>query len=335
LGSMGSNESGDSGVDLGRPHDEARSPIENLDPNIERLVESAGSVEAINTRPQQGAIDRQRNLVEATEHLERCRFLAGSDEIITPEEAADLEDYRLGLLAARQARLTNGTPVPIAAPVPIPPPMEQRRPTAMYNMREAVVLEKYIDVVLAERFREQARKPTFMATWDEVILPEALDLIKLRLINMHVELGLTREAADSWTPEGQTLLALAETICDLFGRPTRTETTVEINDFIYDFNFGFKLGDRSYEETSIQNFKKLLKDHYGPINEIDVTTQDRICKLLYKKFPKHTELSDYLKIETAKECGTRQGVELSHENEHSNPAVRLNSFRAQLKGVKI
>ena len=306
MGSMGSNESGDSGVDLGRPHDEARSPIENLDPNIERLVESAGSVEAINTRPQQGAIDRQRNLVEATEHLERCRFLAGSDEIITPEEAADLEDYRLGLLAARQARLTNGTPVPIAAPVPIPPPMEQRRPTAMYNMREAVVLEKYIDVVLAERFREQARKPTFMATWDEVILPEALDLIKLRLINMHVELGLTREAADSWTPEGQTLLALAETICDLFGRPTRTETTVEINDFIYDFNFGFKLGDRSYEETSIQNFKKLLKDHYGPINEIDVTTQDRICKLLYKKFPKHTELSDYLKIETAKECGTQK-----------------------------
>ena len=78
-----------------------------------------------------------------------------------------------------------------------------------------------------------------MATRDEVILPEALDLIKLRLINMQVELGLTREAADTWTPEGQTLLAVAETICDLFGRPTRTETTVEINDFIYDFNFGF------------------------------------------------------------------------------------------------
>jgi hypothetical protein len=34
LGSMGSNESGDSGIDLGRPQDEARSPIENLDPNI-------------------------------------------------------------------------------------------------------------------------------------------------------------------------------------------------------------------------------------------------------------------------------------------------------------
>ena len=79
-------------------------------------------------------------------------------------------------------------------------------------------LLEYIDVVLAERFRDQARKPTFMATWDEVILPEALDLIKLRLINMHVELGLTRDAADTWMPEGQTLLAVAETICDLFSK---------------------------------------------------------------------------------------------------------------------
>ena len=149
-------------------------------------------------------------------------------------------------------------------------------------------------------------------------MPEALDLIKLRLINIHVELGLTREAADTWTPEGQTLLAVSETICDLFGRPTRTETTAEINDFIYDFNFGFKLGDRSYEETSIQNFKKLLKDHYRPISEIDGTTQDRFCKLLYKKFPKHTELSDYLKMETVKECGT-------HKDKVENCLIRMST----------
>ena len=133
---MRSNELGDSAIDLGRQRDET-SPSNNFDPNIERLVESTGSVEATNTRRQQGAVDRQQNLVEATEHLERCRFLAGSDEIITPEEAADLEEYRFGLLAARQARLTNDTPVPATTPVPILQPTEQRRPTAMYNMREA------------------------------------------------------------------------------------------------------------------------------------------------------------------------------------------------------
>jgi hypothetical protein len=76
------------------------------------------------------------------------------------------------------------------------------------------------------------------------------------LNNVHVELGLTREAAEAWTPEGQTLLAVAEMICDLFGRPTRTETTVEITEFIYDFNFGFKLEDRSVEETSPSNWHR-------------------------------------------------------------------------------
>jgi hypothetical protein len=78
------------------------------------------------------------------------------------------------------------------------------------------------------------------------------------------------------------------------------------NDFLCDFNFGFKLGDRAYEETSIQNYTKLVKDHYGTINLIDGVTQDRIYKFLYKKFPKHAELSDYLKTEAAKECGTRK-----------------------------
>ena len=149
-----------------------------------------------------------------------------------------------------------------------------------------VILEKLIDVALAEKLREQVRKPKFQLHWSEDVLPEALDLIKLRLNNMHVELGLTREAAEASTPEGQTLLGVGETICDLFGRSPRTETTVEITEFISDFNFSFKLEDRSVEETSVQNFKKLLKDHFGAIQEMEPGLQHSICKLRYKKFPK-------------------------------------------------
>lgn len=45
LGSMGSNESGDSAIDLEHSQDVRIRPVSNLDPNIERLVdvEFAGS----------------------------------------------------------------------------------------------------------------------------------------------------------------------------------------------------------------------------------------------------------------------------------------------------
>jgi hypothetical protein len=61
LGSMGSNESGDSAIDSEHSQDVRTRPVSNLDPNIERLVvvESAGIVEAATTRLQRGIADRQ------------------------------------------------------------------------------------------------------------------------------------------------------------------------------------------------------------------------------------------------------------------------------------
>jgi hypothetical protein len=161
---------------------------------------------------------------KAMEHLERCRFYAENDTEMSAEEAAKLSEFRASLFAARQARVTNGTSAPALATTAISLLSDPRQdPTALYNMRDVIILEKLIDVALAEKFREQARKPKFRLNWSEVILPEALDLIKLRLNNMTVELGPTREAAETRTPEGQTLLAVAEMICDLFGRPTRRD----------------------------------------------------------------------------------------------------------------
>ena len=62
---------------------------------------------------------------------------------------------------------------------------------------------------------------------------------------MHVDMGMTLEEAENWSPASQSLLATAELICDVFDRPTLTEATVEINDFIHDFNFGFVIGGLS------------------------------------------------------------------------------------------
>jgi hypothetical protein len=168
--------------------------------------------------------------------------------------------------------------------------------TALFNMQKGVELHRLLDAPLAEKFRDQARRPAFRTAWEEVILPEALEMIKIRSVNMHEEVGMTLAEAVAWSPANQTLLATAELICDLLSRPTRTETTVEINDFIYDFNFGFVLGDRIYEEQSAANFKRLLTDHYGTISEITDDEQDRICRLLYKKFPKHSQIDTHLTV---------------------------------------
>ena len=52
---------------------------------------------------------------------------------------------------------------------------------------------------------------------------------------------MTKEAAENWTPNGQTLLATAETICDLFGRPTRTQSEIKVKviDELVDLRCGF------------------------------------------------------------------------------------------------
>ena len=302
-----SNEPGGSTIDLDRSQVGATSPTGDIDSNIERFVNNgntgrilgnlSGTTDAATARRR---LAREQSLLEATRYVERCRLLLENGDDFGDSE----EEPSFYLQPPRPADSSPVTATATAATPGLNAVLPTRRPyTALYNMRDVIVLEKNIDVALAEKFREQARKPAFYPPWQEIILPEALDLIKLRLRNMHVELGMTREAAENWTPDGQTLFATAETICDLFGRPSRTETTVEINEFIYDFNFGFKLSDRSFEERSVQNFTKLMKDHYGELIDIDSEIQDNICKLLYKKFPKHSQLAQQFKEKTAAAIG--------------------------------
>ena len=301
LGSLGSYDLGESANDLNGLPERIPSPVgeENLgDISVGEMEDSMESVDSATARRQ--ALRRQ--IRDAQENLEQLRLRADEEDFFDEGDAAQLAAFRQSLISAKRARESDGTsPVQPLALVDVPrhanPPVPIVQ-TALFNMQKAVVLHRLIDAPLAERFRDQARRPAFRTAWEEVILPEALEMIKIRLVNMHEEIGMTLAEAEAWSPANQTLLATAELICDLFGRPTRTETTVEINDFIYDFNFGFVLGDRTYEEQSAANFKKLLTDHYGAISEITDDEQDRICRLLYKKFPKHSQIDSHLAEKT-------------------------------------
>ena len=302
LGSLGSYDLGESAIDLNAsPLLVLPSPIgdEHLgDISVGEIEDSVESAVSVTTR----RLVLRRQIQDAAENLEQLRLQADDEEYFDESDAAQLAAFRQSLITAKRARETDGaTPQQALALVGLPKNAVPPAPvvqTALFNMQKAVVLHKLIDAPLAEKFRDQARRPAFRTAWEEVILPEALEMIKIRLVNMHEDVNMTLSEAEAWSPANQTLLVTAELICDLFGRPTRTETTVEINDFIYDFNFGFVLGDRTYEEQSAANFKKLLTDHYGAISEITADEQDRICRLLYKKFPKHSQIDAYLAEKT-------------------------------------
>lgn len=300
LGSLESYDLGESAIDLNELPVVIPSPVpeEQLGDISVGELDSMESVVSATARRQ--ALRRQ--IQDAQQNLEQLRLREEEEDFFDDSDAAQLAAFRQSLISAKRARETDGvSPVQPLALVDVsrhanpPVPVVQ---TALFNMQTAVVLERMIDAPLAEKFRDQARRPAFRTAWEELILPDALEMIKLRLVNMHQEVGMTLAEAEAWSPANQPLLATAELICDLFGRPTRTETTVEINDFIYDFNFGFVLGDRTYEEQSAANFKKLLTDHYGAISEITDDEQDRICRLLYKKFPKHSQIDAHLTEKT-------------------------------------
>jgi hypothetical protein len=60
------------------------------------------------------------------------------------------------------------------------------------------------------------------------------------------------------------------------------------------FNWGFSYRNRIVEETTVTNFKRLLKNHYGQIDKISAKKQNVIAKL------KNSELQNLFYDETQK-----------------------------------
>ena len=147
---------------------------------IEDLIESAVSAKA-----RREALRRQIHHTAAT--LEQLRLQADDEEFFDEDDAAQVAAFKQSLISAKRARDPDGAyPQQPLALVDLPryanPPAAVVQ-TALFNMSKAVVLHKMIDAPLAERFRDQARRPAFRTAWEEVI-PEALEMIKLRLVNL-------------------------------------------------------------------------------------------------------------------------------------------------------
>ena len=118
---------------------------------------------------------------------------------------------------------------------------------------------------------------------------------------------ISKQEARLWNPDTMNCKQMAELIYQLYGSQQRTETTVQIENAINSFNFGFDLNVKQTEETSHQNLVRIITDHYGPLDLIPIDTQDKIAKLIYRKVPNYSELNRMFKDQTIEEIKQNNG----------------------------
>ena len=178
---------------------------------------------------------------------------------------------------------------------------------ALLDYGRLVTLSGPITAEQATLFYKQSKRADFTLGWKKVIMDDSLELIKLRVAKSYTQMKISKSDARTWDPELINAKDMAALVYQLYANQQRTETTVQIENAINTFNFGFDLADKRIEETSHQNLVKLITDHYGPIDMISVETQDQIAKLLYRKVPNYSELNKMFKDQTKEEIATTNG----------------------------
>ena len=230
-------------------------------------------------------------------------------ELAILEIERQVAEQRLFLLSKLNENSSSTTTIALelsASPVsPVVEPVEkkslpEKQLAAVFNAKELLVLTDIVTASLADRFKDQSLRPGFSCDWSELILPEAVQRIQLRLQGQHNQVSMIYAESLAWHPKNQSLMETAQLIAELFARPNKTESTVEVTVQIKQFNWGFSYKNRVVEETTVTNFKRLLKNHYGTIEKISSKEQNVIAKLLYKKLQKNSELQNMFYVETQK-----------------------------------
>ena len=172
------------------------------------------------------------------------------------------------------------------------------QPLALLDYGRLVTLSGTITYEMATRFFNQSKQADFKLGWQSVIMADSLALIRLRVATSYAQMKITKQDARAWDPSLLNAKEMGNLVYQLYGSQQRTETSVQIENAINQFNFGFDLDNKQTEETSHQNVCKLITDHYGPLDLIPSDIQDQIAKLLYRKVPNNSELNRTFKDQT-------------------------------------
>ena len=282
-----------------------RMVLGDFDTPLPNREMSAESIRMANAETSSGDTDKRRQALKET----RDRMM----EQLRLQEEQELE---IQILALRQKIAANNAnpiidlvdpPAPSLQQISIPhpslqtilpplPPITTETPVlpqqmGLLDFRKIVTLTGKISPDQADRFYRQSRQADFTLQWQQCIMDDALQYIRLRVKTSYRELKITEEEAARWNPKDLNTRDMADMVYKLFNNTPRTETTVQIFRAINEFNFGFDIKNKYVEEESHQNFRKMITDHYGPIENLDPDLSETIAKLLYKKLPAHSEMN--------------------------------------------
>ena len=83
---------------------------------------------------------------------------------------------------------------------------------------------------------------------------DSMELIKLRVAKSYGQMKISKADAKAWDPELVSAKVMAALVYQLYANQQRTETTVQIENAINLFNFGFDLADKQLKKFLIRTF---------------------------------------------------------------------------------
>ena len=159
----------------------------------------------------------------------------------------------------------------------------------LINVRDAVILVDLVNEELATKFYVQSQQPNFNLLISQVILPDALTMIRIRLRNSAFRSLVPHDEVLTWPKDNMTMREVAEIIMRIYSSEVKNfNKTIEQQ--MRELPFGYSIGDETIEESHIMNILKTVKNHFMGV-ELDSVTDAALAKELFKKLPKNTGMA--------------------------------------------
>ena len=181
------------------------------------------------------------------------------------------------------------------------------------NQKEVVTLDNEIDEALAQKFYDQALRPTFHMHLDTLIQTKALVRIRLKIMNRFKEVSLP-EGADRYWPVVNdkngvsttlSLLVVAERIKILFDTPNQADSVLDLDRRLREVEFTFAYNNDNLEQSAWFNFTEEIESYYRTIPELMTPLRShQIATIFSNNLPKDHEITRLYLIKKKQEIGS-------------------------------
>lgn len=181
------------------------------------------------------------------------------------------------------------------------------------NQKEVVTLDNEISEALAQKFYEQALRPTFNMHLDDLIQFKALKRIRFKIMTKYSDLSLPEGADVCWPvilgPDGQamtlSLLVVAEQIKILFGTPNQADSVLDLDRRLREVIFTFSYENDNLEQSAWFTFTEEIENFYRTTpNLMTPQRSHHISTIFSNNLPRDHEVTRLYFIKRKQEIGS-------------------------------